>query len=254
MSGDIGTEESLDVIRDKLEDLKTRYGFREPDRGDLDDPKIVWRMGKPDYTAANYQFLKGKTQNHPAGSLEETVENLVKTWETQASHFKDFNQWTTIDRDDYKVSVNGSEEVDGSVAYEIGNYNALMKDCPAYQKYGELSFEESHDLFRGAFTDGFPWEVLKVLSGPPTVVFTWRHWGVLKGKFQENIGHGEHLEMYGLARVSVSEQLKIQKIEVFFDPETFIKACEGRLKPTELKGGRSLIGDVECPYVGKSMK
>ena len=41
------------------------------------------------------------------GSLEETVENLVKTWETQASHFKDFNQWTTIDRDNYKVSVNG---------------------------------------------------------------------------------------------------------------------------------------------------
>ena len=109
-------------------------------------------------------------------------------------------------------------------------------------------------MFRGAFTDGFPWEVLKVLSGPPIVVFTWRHWGVLKGKFQENVGHEEHLEMYGLARVRVSEELKIQKIEVFFDPETFIKACEGRLKPTELKGGRSLIGDVECPYVGKSMK
>ena len=58
-------------------------------------------MGKPDYTAANYQFLKGKTQNHSAGeiykmyllfvlmiiihpgSLEETVENLVK--ESQSS-------------------------------------------------------------------------------------------------------------------------------------------------------------------------
>ena len=75
-----------------------------------------------------------------------------------------------------------------------------------------------------------------------------------QGKFQENVGHGEHLEMYGLARVRVSEDLKIQKIEVFFDPETFIKACEGRLKPTELKGGRSLIGDTECPYVGKSLK
>ena len=60
--------------------------------------------------------------------------------------------------------------------------------------------------------------------------------------------------MYGLARATVTEQLKIQKIEVFFDPETFIKACEGRLKPTELKGGRSLIGDTDCPYVGKSLK
>ena len=60
--------------------------------------------------------------------------------------------------------------------------------------------------------------------------------------------------MYGLARVTVNEELKIQKIEVFYDPETFIKACEGRLKPTELKGARSLIGDTDCPYVGKSLK
>ena len=39
--------------------------------------------------------------------------------------------------DQSEISTNNcldSEEVDGSVAYEIGNYNALMKDCPAYQK------------------------------------------------------------------------------------------------------------------------
>merc|ERR1712154_633102 len=119
MSGDIETEESLDVIRDKLEDLKTRYGFREPDRGDLDNPEIEWRSGKPNYTRANYQYMKGKTQNHAAGSLEELVENLVKTWESQASHFKDFSQWTTIDHGNYTVKVNDEDEVDGSVAYEI---------------------------------------------------------------------------------------------------------------------------------------
>ena len=69
---------------------------------------------------------------------------------------------------------------------------------------GELSFDDSHDLFRGAFTLGFPWEVLKVVadfiisiiitmntmmkvfSGPPNVVFTWRHWGHLEGSFQDN--------------------------------------------------------------------
>ena len=69
---------------------------------------------------------------------------------------------------------------------------------------GELSFDDSHALFRGAFTLGFPWEVLKVVadfiisiiitmntmmkvfSGPPNVVFTWRHWGHLEGSFQDN--------------------------------------------------------------------
>lgn len=211
-----GYIESLEEVRTKLEDLKKRFKFVEPDRGNLDDASIVWRTEKPDYTRANYQYLKGKTQNHEAGSLEELVENLVKTWECQASHFMDFDQWTTIDHSNYKVQVNGEEELDGKVAYEVGNYNALLPKCPAYHKYGELSFEESHDLFRGAFKGVFPWEVLKVLSGPPYVTFTWRHWGQLDGKFQENQGHGEIVEMYGLIRATVKDQLKIQKLEVHF--------------------------------------
>ena len=46
-----------------------RYGLREPDRGNLDDPAILWREGKPDYTIANYTFLKEKSQNHTQGIL-----------------------------------------------------------------------------------------------------------------------------------------------------------------------------------------
>ena len=82
MSGDTDTDsDSFLLVREKLEDLKCRYGFREPDRGNLDDPEIVWRMGKPDYTKANYQFMKGKTQNHAEGrrvSLETQVKFLLE--------------------------------------------------------------------------------------------------------------------------------------------------------------------------------
>ena len=152
MSGIDNNTESIDSVREKLEDLKGRYAFREPERGDLENPDIEWRIEKPDYTKANYQYLKGKTQNHEEGSLEDVVENLVKKWEMQASHYKHFEQWTEVDHENYKVSVNGGEIVSGRVAYEIGNYNALMADCPAYKKFGKLSFEESHELFRGAFT------------------------------------------------------------------------------------------------------
>ena len=53
--------------REKLEDLIQKFGFREPNRGDLDDPKIKWREGKPNYDRANYAFLAGKTQNHSKG-------------------------------------------------------------------------------------------------------------------------------------------------------------------------------------------
>lgn len=54
-------------VRVMLEALKMAHGWREPDRGDLDDPRIEWRMGKPDYTKANYEYLKGKTQDHDQG-------------------------------------------------------------------------------------------------------------------------------------------------------------------------------------------
>ena len=68
--------EPIEVVREKLDDLKAKYGFREPDRGDLDNPEIEWRSGQPDYTRANYQYLKGKTQNHAAGRISEVVDEL----------------------------------------------------------------------------------------------------------------------------------------------------------------------------------
>merc|ERR1712130_748286 len=64
MSGIQGVEVDLNETRTRLDDLKTRFGFSEPDRGDLENEDIEWRHGKPDYTMANYQFLRGKTQNH----------------------------------------------------------------------------------------------------------------------------------------------------------------------------------------------
>ena len=60
--------------------------------------------------------------------------------------------------------------------------------------------------------------------------------------------------MFGVARVTVNDDLKIQKIEVYYNPETFIRAMEGKLKPGELKGGKAILGDVECPFVGKEVK
>lgn len=83
---------------------------------------------------SSWRHKVGRFANLLLGSLEEIVENLVKTWEAQASHFKNFYQWTTVDHDDYNVRVNGGSTIPGKIAYEIGNYNALMMECPAYKK------------------------------------------------------------------------------------------------------------------------
>ena len=117
-------------------------------------------------------------------------------------------------------------------------------------------FERSHDLFRGAFIEGFPWELLKVLSGPPHVIFTWRHFGTFTGTYEGRKGQGEVVEMFGLCRVAVNGDLKITKLEVFFDPDSFLLAMEGKLDVNSLRNGHALIGDtsmtaierVSCPF------
>lgn len=52
----------------------------------MEDPSIEWCEGKPDYTKANKAYLEGRTRIHKEGSLEKIVEDLVKSWEMEASH------------------------------------------------------------------------------------------------------------------------------------------------------------------------
>jgi len=70
----------------------SKTGWKEPERSHMRDKNIKWRFGgAPDYTLANLAFMKGKVYNHKGGSLEEVVENLVKTWEMERSHKLDCN-------------------------------------------------------------------------------------------------------------------------------------------------------------------
>lgn len=57
-----------------------------PVRSGMDDPNTKWRHGKPDYTVVNNKFMREKSKNHQTGSLEKTVEDLVKSWEMESSH------------------------------------------------------------------------------------------------------------------------------------------------------------------------
>jgi len=61
-----------------------------PVRSFMDGADITWRHGsKPNYDEVNKKFMEEKTTNHKDGSLEQVVENLVKTWEMESSHKMD---------------------------------------------------------------------------------------------------------------------------------------------------------------------
>lgn len=168
----------IEIARNELNRMTKLPGNHEPDRGDLDDPKIKWRNGKPNYTLANLAFLKGKCMSHKNGSLEMIVQNAVKTWEMEASHKVNTAQWKTIVYDKYNVQANNKKKFELAEAAARGNYNVLMDhvDKTLYDAANE-DFESSHHLFQHAFESSFPWEVLEVFAGPPNIVFSWRHWG-----------------------------------------------------------------------------
>jgi hypothetical protein len=136
-----------------------------------------WRLN-PNHLLTTPCVVLAKKCSHTAGSLPDLVEKLVKNWEIEASYKMDLNDWRTIDKSCYQFSVNGGEPQPAEHMLKVGTYNALISPnefyCPAHS-----SFEASHKTFK-RMMPAFAWEVLEVYSGPPKVVFKWRHWGTMK--------------------------------------------------------------------------
>ena len=103
--------------------------------------------------------------------------------------------------------MTGREGLSGEETLRLGSYNALLKNSLPkefqYYKADEETFESSHDAFRSAFPRGFAWEVISVYSGPPEIVFKFRHWGFSEGPFKGHAPTGEVAQFYGLATLKV---------------------------------------------------
>ncbi|KAL9955303.1 hypothetical protein ACROYT_G036608 [Oculina patagonica] len=198
-----------------------------PHRQYMDEPGIQWREGKPDFTKVDKAYLKGRTRKHKEGSLEKTVEDLVKSWEMEASHKTRIEDWQTVDREAFTIRGNNQRPFNLKEVIEEGSYNILMQNQPLYNSEAE-TFESSHNLFRSAFNEGFPWELIEVFSGPPRVAFSWRHWAHWTGPYKGRAPTGELLEMYGMAVAEVDENLKIKSIDVHFDPNQLLMKLEGK--------------------------
>ena len=226
------TKEELDAVKEELEAIKAQYGLKEPTRSFMDDDAgTKWRFGgPPDYSLTNLYYLKQRTKEHPEDSLEKIVENLVKTWEMERSHKTDYKQHKTVDQEMFRLSANGGKKYNNKEANEVGNYNVLLESCPAeFWDQEQTSWEQSHDAFHNAFA-AFPWEVLEVYSGPPKVAFSWRHWGHFTGKFEENDGKGELVEVFGFGTAVVNENLQLCDVEIFYNAQEFIQTLRGEKK------------------------
>lgn len=191
-----------------------------------------WRFGDPpNYKLVNEKYLKQKTNTNEPGSLEKIVENLVKSWEVEFAHKPDAQTWDTI-TDDFVINANDGEFFDTERAGQTGNYAALLDSCPRFTiTLKSKSPTEIDNYFREQMKTGFAWELLKVYEGPPNVAFSWRHWGHLGATSPENEEtQGSLVELFGYSIAEVDENLKIKKIENYFDGERFLEVVQGSRK------------------------
>ena len=91
----------------------------------------------------------------------------------------------------------------GEIKKIKGAYNAMLQtQLPEhYRVYNpaEESADSSHIIFTTAFPRGFALEILQVYTGPPVIVYKFRHWGFVEGPFKGHAPTGEKAEFQGIA-------------------------------------------------------
>ncbi|PRQ24836.1 putative NTF2-like domain-containing protein [Rosa chinensis] len=183
-----------------------------------------WRFGAPpNYDIVNKLFEEGRTKIWPPGSLEEMVQNLLKTYEMEIFHKANPEDFKSIDPKMFTLSLNGREALSLEGIKKLGGgYNPLLQSSmpEEFQIYkpAEETAESSHKVFTTTFPRGFAIEVVEVYSGPPLIAYKFRHWAYMEGPFKGHAPTGELVQFYGIAIFGVDEQMRVTKVEFFYDP------------------------------------
>lgn len=214
------------------------------------EKNTVWRDGAPpNYDVVNKLFEEGRTQEWPVGSLEEKVQRLVKTWEMEMVHKIRPQDWKTINPDKFRFSVNGAEEITAKqIGERGGSYNVFLQTTlpPELRVFdpAQESTETSQATFTTAFPRGFALEILQVYSGPPKIVYKFRHWGYFEGPFKGHAPTGELAQLIGMSIFTVDDENRVEKVEFFYERGDFLSDF--------LKGApidTSLAAQSSCPFL-----
>jgi hypothetical protein len=101
-----------------------------------------------------------------------------------------------------------------------GGYNTFLQTTlpEKFRAYNpaEETVDSSHVAFTTAFPRGLALEVLQVYSGPPVIVYKFRHWGYMEGPFKGHAATGELVELYGMSIFEVHLTLSCGRIPYSF--------------------------------------
>eukprot|EP00931_Biecheleriopsis_adriatica_P001819 TRINITY_DN10228_c0_g4_i1.p1 TRINITY_DN10228_c0_g4~~TRINITY_DN10228_c0_g4_i1.p1 ORF type:complete len:281 (+),score=35.57 TRINITY_DN10228_c0_g4_i1:53-844(+) len=209
-----------------LSEESTGQAFGELIRDYQPNPGTVWRFGKPNYARVNKTYFEHRTIEHESGSLEAVVSKIVKNWEVESHHIADIHQWKTMDISKFKAGLNGGCPCSAQKMAEIGPYNMLLGETSSYSARSH-SFSSSNKVFSETFPEGFAWECLEVYSGPPSVLFKWRHFGKYSGTFTDKNmrqykGNGKMFSLIGMCVAKVTASGQIAALDVYYNPEDML--------------------------------
>lgn len=136
-----------------------------------------------------------------------------------------------------------------------GGYNNLLQTSlpEKYRIYNpdKENFDTSHVAFTTTFPRGFAVEIIEVYSGPPRIMYKFRHWGFMEGPFKGYAPTGEKVEFYGIAIFEVDDGMRVIRVEMFYDPGELLG---GLLKGAklDLEGSSAAVEEqtsVKCPFL-----
>ncbi|XP_038904524.1 pathogen-related protein-like [Benincasa hispida] len=224
----------------------------------LKDPTIQWRNGKPPtYESLNKFFEDGRTKEWPKGSLEETVQNIIKSSQMEFAHKTRLQDFETINPQKFNFFVNGREGLSGEETMELGVFNALLKNSLPekfhYFKVEEETFESTRNDFKTCFPRGFAFEVMEVYSPPPLIAYKFRHWGFFEGPYKTHSPTGQLVQFYGLGILKVNLSMKIEEVHIYYDPTELLGGLlKGKNTASESKtqhnNDKDLATSVGCPF------
>ncbi|KAK9072640.1 hypothetical protein SSX86_009075 [Deinandra increscens subsp. villosa] len=218
------------------------------------EKNTTWKLGAPpNFDIVDKLFEEGRTKIWPAGSLEEQVQNMVKTWEMEMFHKMKPEDFKTADVTRFTVSVNGRKSLTPEGVAKIGGgYNmflqtSLPQNLRMYDP-SEETVDTAHKLFTTTFPRGFAVEILQVYSGPPTITYKFRHWGFMEGPYKGHPPTGEIVEMFGFSIMELDENFKVIKVEFFYDRGELLAGLMKSAGAAQLADSATSGGSSACPF------
>lgn len=150
------------------------------------------------------------------------MQNIVKTWEMEMFHKVDSNDYKAVDAAKYRFSLNGRKLLSLQEKMKLGGGYISLLQTSLPERFrcfnpAEETVDSANHAFMTTFPRGFALEILEVFSGPPVIVYKFRHWGFMEGPFKGNPPTGEVVEFFGMSIFELDEHSKIVRVEFFYD-------------------------------------